>query len=135
MGAGGVALAYSSWGPWLSQDPLVNMLLGAGAALLVAFLFALSLEVPLVLRRGLAAALLLVHLLYVVRYASAYSLQLSVAPLLDVFRDHEGRVSAVVDVGQLMLLYLAASLALERRRKHITPAPAGGSPYGATAGS
>jgi len=121
-----VANAYTTWrGPWLSQDPVVNLLLGAGAAILVAFLLALSLEAPRGLRRALAFALAALHALYVARYAAAYSLSVRVLPLLDVFTDPYGRSSAVLDFTQLMALYVASSYMMEHRakRKNITPTP------------
>ena len=122
-----MATAYTEWiEPWLPQDPIVNMLLAVGAVVLVAFLVALSFETPRRLRLGLAAALALIHVGFVARYAAAYSLRVSIMPLLDVFTDPKGRVSAVLDFTQLMLIYIAVSEALHRRR-HITPSPNGGS--------
>jgi len=109
--------AYSYWrGPRPRQDPLVNILLVIGASLLVWFVLAFSFESGSRLRRWLAAALLVVHAAYVARYSAAYSLSVRLLPLLDVFVDPKGRVSAVLDVSQLMLIYLVVSNTSQLRK-------------------
>ncbi len=125
------ATAFSAWPlSRFEQSPVVNTLLGLGTVLLVLFLIALSLDEATRLRRFLAALLLLVHYSYIASYARAYGLTVHPYPLLDVFTDAKGHASAVLDVGQLMIIYLAASLLLERRKaaaaRNINPSPDGG---------
>ncbi len=123
------AVAYTAWrGPWLGQDPIVNLLQGMGAVVLVAFLFSVSLEAPTRARQALAAVLALLHAAFVYRYAAVYDLSVRLLPFLDILVDPRGRASAVLDFTQLMLLYLvSAQLATRRREKQITPS-AGASP-------
>jgi len=111
------AAAFSAWPlSRFEQSPVVNTLLGLGTVLLVLFLIALSLDEATRLRRFLGALLLLVHYSYIASYARAYGLTVHLYPLLDVFTDAKGHASAVLDVGQLMIIYLAASLFLGRRK-------------------
>ena len=106
---------------------MVNALLAAGAVVLVAFLIALTLDVPKSIRRALAVLLALIHAAYLAAYARAYDVHISIYPFLDVLHGPRGHVSAVLDFAQLALLYLVVSLGLERlRRTHINPqAPTG----------
>jgi len=115
--------AYSEWPHvYFLQSPAVNALLAAGAVVLIAFLVALALEAARPLRRGLAVLLAVIHAAYLVAYTRAYDMSLTVYPLLDLLRGPRGHVSAVLDFAQLALLYLAASIGLERlRRTHINP--------------
>ena len=116
---GGPASAYSSWRPETIhvQDPLVNMVAMIGMVLSVAFIVLFSFERGRPLRRLLAILLALTHMAYLVSYADAYDMSLRILPLLDMLSD--GRhTSLVLDVAQLMLIYLTVSYLAERKRRN-----------------
>ena len=116
---GGSAEAYSSWRPETVhvQDPLVNMLAMIGMVLSVAFIILFSFERGRPLRRLIAILLALTHMSYLVSYADAYDMSLRILPLLDVLSDGK-HTSLVLDVAQLMLVYLTISYLAERKRRN-----------------
>ncbi len=99
------------------QDPLVNTLELTGMIFLVVFILLFSVESLRPVRRVVAILLALNHVAFLAAYKKAYSLTVQLAPLLDILHDSQGRTSIMLDITQLMLLYLVISHLYEKYRE------------------
>ena len=93
-----IAHAYSGM---LPPSDTISFIQGAALLAIVSTLILSSLDVLQGLRRVLVLSIAVFHLIYIKVYAATYDLQIAVKPLLDVFIDGDGRVSAMLDLTQI----------------------------------
>lgn len=127
--------AYTAWVPLHGYDPRVNLISALNAAAIAGFIILLSFERLSRLKKAAAALIAVLHALYIAAYTRAYSMKVTIVPLFDVLRDGQGHASLVLDFTQLMLLYIAATLLLERKRKANKPPEPPAPLHGDTAGA